>query len=519
MPDIQPKFSAASWAYRLLTDKPDRTLLIVQGKKVSAAALSEEVSLFRGALNQFGIGADSIVAISCERSVSSVAAVLACFCEGAIPFLVDPRQEHELLSKLLDAVRIHGLYCGTKLDASGFKARLPYLKWVGECGDQTASKRTAAPESNAEGGFILHTSGTCGLPRAIQHSGSAIAWHASALNNALRLKTGLELWYTGALASSSVFALGLCATLSAGGILVLDDPQLQLATVGRKTEYQRILLMSQFSDRSEWNAELLLAIKAKVTSVMCTDGPLSESYATTVTQATDSPVWNGLSLTEAAGFISINPVPGVWPAESAGRPIAGAEICIIGSEGKSVGYDHFGKLYYQNAPMPVKIISLTFQSKSEPASSWVATGDWAKLDENDYLFITGCDKSSFYRAGFLINAVAVEQSLRSIPTVSDAVVFAAPHDEVENEVATAILPKNGTVDFAQAIQSLCPRVPKYQLPERVSIIEAIPRTPSGKVKRFGYVIPPRTPAQIAKDQLAPEQTSAPVDEANQSHQE
>lgn len=519
MSDSQPRFSSASWAYHLLTDKPDRTLLIVQGKKVSASALAEEVSLFRGALNQSGIGADNIVAISCERSVSSVAAILACFCEGAFPFFVDPRQEHELLSKLLDAVRIHGLYCGTTLDATGFKARLPYLKWVGEGDAQTQSKRTAAPESNAEGGFMLHTSGACGLPRAIQHSGPAIAWHTSALNNALRLKPALELWYTGTLASPSVFALGFCATLSTGGILVLDDPQVQLATVGRNTENQRILLMSQVSDRSEWNAELLLTIKSKVTLVMCTDGPLSESYAATVTHATDAPVWNGLSLTEAAGFISINPVPGVWPAESAGRPIAGAEICIIGSEGKSVGHDYIGKLYYKNAPSPVKIISLTFQSKSEPASSWVATGDWAKLDENDYLFVTGCDKSSFYRAGFLVNAVSVEQTIRSIPTVFDAVVFAAPHDEVENEVAAVVLPKNGAVDFAQAIQSLSPSVPKYQLPERVSIIEVIPRTPSGKVKRFGYLIPPRTAAQIAKDQPAPEQSSTPVTEVNQSNQE
>ncbi|MBL0060384.1 MAG: acyl--CoA ligase [bacterium] len=519
MPDSQPKFSAASWAFRLLTDKPDRTLLIVQGKKVSASALSEEVSLLRGALNQSGLGADHIVAVSCERSITSVAAILACFCEGSIPFLVDPRQEHELLSKLLDAVRIHGLYCGTSLDASGFKARLPYLKWVGESDAQSASKRSAGPESNTDGGFVLHTSGTCGLPRAIQHAGSAIAWQTSALNNALRLKPAMELWYTGTLASPSVFALGLCATLSTGGILVLDEPQSQLTSISRQAENPRILLMSQSSDRSEWNAEHLLAIKTKVTSVMCTDGPLSESFAITVTQATDAPVWNGLSLTEAAGFIAINPVPGVWPADSAGRPISGAEVCIIGSEGKSVGYDHYGKLYYKNAPVPVKTVSLTFQSKSEPASSWVATGDWAKLDENDYLFITGCDKSSFYRAGFLVNAVAIEQSLRSIPNVADVIVFAAPHDEVENEVSAAIIPKNGTIDFALAIQSLSPNIPKYQLPERVSTIDAIPRTPSGKVKRFGYVIPPRTAAQIAKDQPAPEQTSTPVHEANTSNQE
>ncbi len=518
MPVDQSNFSAATWAYRLLSDKPDRPVLVAQGKKITAAALSEEVSLYRGALNQSGIGMDHIVAVACDRSVSSIAAILGCFCEGAIPFLIDPRQEVELLSKLLDAVRVHGLYSGKSLEAAGFKARLPYLKWVGEGEAEAVSKRTSAPETSAEGGFMLHTSGACGLPRAIQHSAAAIAWQSSALAYALRLKPASELWYTGTLASPSVFALGLCATLANGGTLVLDEPQASLAGVARKNTNSRILLLSQSSDSTDWNAERLLTIKAKVTAVMCTDAQLSESYATTIAQATDAAVWNGLSLTEAAGFLTINPVPGVWPAESVGRPTAGAEICIIGSEGKSVGHDVYGKLYYKNAPSPIKSVSLTFQSKNEPATSWTATGDWAKFDQHDYLYVTGCDKSSFYRAGFLVNAVAIEQSIRSIQSVADAVVFAAPHDEVENEVAAAILPKNGTVDFAQAIQSLSPSIPKYQLPERVSVIDAIPRTPSGKVKRFGYVIPPRTAAQIAKDQTVVEKP-APADEENQDNRE
>ena len=108
----QAKFSAAQWAFDLLTADSQRTLLLQDQKKISAAALHEDVSRIRASLNQAGLGQDRIVAVACERSASSLAVILACLCENISPFLIDPRQDHDVLAKLIDAVRVHGLFCG-----------------------------------------------------------------------------------------------------------------------------------------------------------------------------------------------------------------------------------------------------------------------------------------------------------------------------------------------------------------------------------------------------------------------
>ena len=121
----QPNFSAARWAHELLTNDPQRILVSAGGKQVSAAELHEEVCRYRASLNQAGLAPDHIVAVACERWLSSIAVVLACLCENVAPFLIDARQDHDVLAKLLDAVRIHGPYCGTSIKQETFRARPP----------------------------------------------------------------------------------------------------------------------------------------------------------------------------------------------------------------------------------------------------------------------------------------------------------------------------------------------------------------------------------------------------------
>lgn len=487
-------FMAARWVDDLLSPRSDRPLLVYQGKKVSASAMAEEVSAVRANLASSGVMADGIVAVACERTPGCVAVILACLAEGVAPFLVDPRQDFDLLCKLMDALRVQGVFGGSALDSSAVRSRLPYLKWSGETGPANTVRRPAATDATTEGGFLLHSAGTCALPRVYHHSGAAIGWQAQSLIQALRLKSGAELWFTGNLAQSPAFALGLCAVLSAGGMLVLDDPAEFLPKVTRKLDSQRILLLCQASDRQAWNAEKLLGVKAKISAVMITDFDLSEEYAQMLANATDAAVWCGYSATEAAGFLTVNSVPGVWPAESVGRPIGGAELLVHDLEDQRASADRLGRILYNGAPSPVRVVSLTFQAKGEPVRTVQATGDWGRIDANDFIYLAGCDRSVFSRGGFLVEAKAVEDGLRGLDGIAEAFVYGVPADEVEHEVNAAILPRAGSIDLNQVAAHLTDKLPRFMHPERAATVPALPYTPTGKLKRIpGTSAPKNTP--------------------------
>lgn len=478
----------SEWAHSLLTLSPERTLFVSGGERVSSTAFHEQVSLFRGGITRAGIMPDQIVAVACERNLRSVAAVFACFCDGALPFLFDPRQDPETCAKLFDSLRISGLVLGENQESGFFASRLPYLKWSGEIHGVTP--KTGVTAQHVAGGFLLHTAGTCGLPRAFQHSAAAVNWQADALIANLRLKPGLETWFTGSLASPANFSFALCATLKAGGTVVLDEPENALHEEPKLNGNQRILVMAQARDEESWNADRLLKLKGRLSSILVTDFPLTESYCTTLISATDGVVWSGFSTAECAGFLALNTVPGVWPVESVGRPLAGSEIVIFGNDGEQLGNNQPGRLAYKFAPRPEKVTSLTFQGK-EQSSPFTFTGDWALVDDNDFLYILGNEKALFFKAGFIVKALEIEDAIRNASGLSDAVVFAVHDDETESEIAAVVSFTGETTRLAEAISILESRIPRYKVPERLAQIESFSRTPSGKKKRFGFATPPK----------------------------
>lgn len=486
-PAMQP-FSARKWTQDLLGKDPERCLLISKRKRITAKILREDVEQWRASLNASGIESGHIIAIAAERADSAVSLYLACLSDGVVPFFIDPRQDSELLTKLLDAIRIHGLFCGESLDRAGFQARLPYLKWTGD--KEVMSGASRAPNEKPSVSpdlptFLVHSAGTCGLPRALHHSTDAISWHSSAIANALRLKPGVQLWFTGTLASSAVLSMGMFATLSIGGTLVLDDPAQYLSASSREAG-QAILLLAETQDPKTWNAEKWLSVKGNLSGVLTTDCALSNEYATLITKATDAALWTGFYSAETAGFVTLNTVPGVWPVESAGRPIGGAELAIVDGGNQRLSADIIGRLAVKDCPRPIKTTSLTFKTGNRnDGQEFYLTGDWAKLDTQDFLFCEGCERSVFDKAGFQIRSLPVEEELRAVSGVKDAIVFGAPADEIENEVAAVILPQNGVLDLNEVQASLEPRLPRFMIPTKISVTNEIRWTPSGKKIRFG----------------------------------
>jgi acyl-coenzyme A synthetase/AMP-(fatty) acid ligase len=484
---IQP-FSARKWAQELVSKDPERCLLISRRKRITAKVLREDVEKWRASLSASGIESGHIVAISAERTDQVVSLYLACLSDGVIPFLIDPRQDSELLTKLLDAVRVHGLFCGESLDRTGFQARLPYLKWIGDKEVVSSVSKTLGEKPNESADsptFIVHSAGTCGLPRALCHTADAITWQSSAMAAALRLKPGIHLWFTGTLASSAVLSTGMFATLSIGGTLVLDDPAQHLSASSREAG-QAILLLAETQDTKTWNAEKWLSVKGNLSGVLTTDCALTNEYATLIVKATDAALWTGFYSAETAGFVTLNTVPGVWPVESAGRPIGGAELVILDAGNQRLSTDIVGRFAVKDCPLPIKTTSLTFKTGNRnEGQEFYLTGDWAKLDTQDFLFCEGCERSVFDKAGFQVRSLPIEGELCAACGVKDAVVFGAPADEIENEVAAVILPKNGVLDLNEVHTSLELQLPRFMIPTKISVTNEIRWTPSGKKIRFG----------------------------------
>ena len=113
---------------------------------------------------------------------------------------------------------------------------------------------------------------------------------------------------------------------------------------------------------------------------------------------------------------------------------------------------------------------------------WFHTGDRVAIEADGWMRFVDRIKDVIRRRGENISAAEVEQTLREHPLISDVAVYAVDSELGEDEVMAAIV-VNGPIDFKE-IQTFCdPLLASYAIPRFIAIVEELPRTESGKVRK------------------------------------
>ncbi|MBA3653994.1 MAG: long-chain fatty acid--CoA ligase [Actinobacteria bacterium] len=111
---------------------------------------------------------------------------------------------------------------------------------------------------------------------------------------------------------------------------------------------------------------------------------------------------------------------------------------------------------------------------------WRRTSDLAHIDDDGFVYIDGRADDAIVRGGFKVSAGAVADVLEQHPAVSGAAVVGRP-DERLGEVPVAAVELASPVDPAALDAFLRERLPAYQVPVEIRVVDAIPRNPTMKV--------------------------------------
>lgn len=118
---------------------------------------------------------------------------------------------------------------------------------------------------------------------------------------------------------------------------------------------------------------------------------------------------------------------------------------------------------------------------------WYYSGDLCRMDEAGYIKITGRKKDIIVRGGENISSREVEDILLQHPKIHDACVVAMPDERLgERSCAYVVLKApHHSLSLEEVVAFFSrKRVAKYKYPEHIVVIEKLPRTASGKIKKF-----------------------------------
>lgn len=171
-----------------------------------------------------------------------------------------------------------------------------------------------------------------------------------------------------------------------------------------------------------------------------------------------------------------------------GAPVAGVEVKVVDKKRNTLGPCTEGEEASRGPNVFVGYFDepeLTAQALDD--AGWYYSGDYCQIDKAGYVKITGRKKDIIVRGGENISSREVEDILLQHPAISDAAVVAMPDIRLGERTCAYVILKNAAspMTLADIIAFFSSkRIAKYKYPEHLVIIDILPRTASGKIKKF-----------------------------------
>ncbi|MDE2573487.1 MAG: AMP-binding protein, partial [bacterium] len=171
---------------------------------------------------------------------------------------------------------------------------------------------------------------------------------------------------------------------------------------------------------------------------------------------------------------------------SQGTFVAGVQWRLAGPDGGTVPSDgkSAGELLIRGPWVASEYYKNDEATQNAFVDGWFRTGDICTVDELGYLRIVDRVKDLVKSGGEWISSVDLENTLMGHPAVKEAAVIGVPHEKwIERPVACVVLREGSSAGEEELRLWLGERVAKWWVPDRVIIVEAIPRTGVGKFRK------------------------------------
>jgi acyl-CoA synthetase (AMP-forming)/AMP-acid ligase II len=195
---------------------------------------------------------------------------------------------------------------------------------------------------------------------------------------------------------------------------------------------------------------------------------------------------DGYGITETSTMVALN-----WPNSarvpgSCGFAVTGVGIRLVDpGTGRDVGTGVDGEVWVSGPGVMQGYFDNPEATEAVLTDGWYHTGDLARRDDNGFLTISGRTKELIIRGGENIYPAEVEAAILLAPGVADAAVVAAPHPQLGEVPVAFVVPEPGTtLDIEGILATVAGQLTSFKVPAEIHQADAIPRTGSGKTKRF-----------------------------------
>ncbi len=475
-------------------------------REISYGELVRTTARLAGHLAALGVGAGDRVAMVMANAVETAETYLAVPRAGAVAVCLNPDAGPAELEYMLGD-------CGARLivtDAAhaelvaglvppdvpvvlvgGTAQRWPsYAELIGRDPDVPAPD----PDDLDATAFMLYTSGTTGRPKGVELSLRSCLWVVAAcwapimgLGPDDTVLSALPLFHSYAL---DLCVLGVAATGASERILprFSSSRVLELLATGDYTVLPGVpttfSYLVQAAGARDGGGTPAHRLRVAVSAGAILPAAVNEAFE----RSFGAILLDGYGITETSTMVVMNWPHGSRPYGSCGLPIPGLAVRLVDpATGVDAPPGGEGELWVRGPSVMRGYHGKPQQTADVLVDGWYRTGDLARADAHGYLTISGRTKEMIIRGGENIYPAEIENALLGAPGVADAAVVGRPHPDL-GEVPVAFVvadPGAGGGPDVEALREHCRRqLAWFKVPDGFHLTDTIPRTGSGKIKRF-----------------------------------
>lgn len=226
----------------------------------------------------------------------------------------------------------------------------------------------------------------------------------------------------------------------------------------------------------------------KVAWVKSGAAPLAPELARRFTELTGIGVNQGYGMTEASPVTHLGYLdPPLNKPASIGQPLVDTECRVLDANDQEVAAGEPGELIMRGPQFMLGYWKEPQATASVLRDGWYWSGDIVRRDPDDFFYVLDRRKEMIKYKGFPVAPAEVEAVLMEHPAVRDCGVVARPHPEAGEIPCAFVVLREGQASDEAMKRSLCgfvaDRLTHYKQPREIHFVDAVPRTPSGKILR------------------------------------
>ena len=474
---------------RALAQDPEREALVTRSQRLTYGQLDELANRAAQALRAMGIGPGDRVAASWPNEAEVVVAFHGAMRLGAVWVGVNRALAPPEKRYLLDDSGASLLL--TDDDLPGSPVQLVSTgTWQDAVAAAPAEPAGVAVDPHAPAG-IAYTSGTTGHPKGAVHSQWNLLLPGAVLVETRGYDASLR---KGDCFPFTVLNMAVLTTLlvsQAGGCSIVMD-RIDAEGVAEWIRTERVttwngppaLLHSLATNDAVAPSDL-----ATLDEVWTGGGDCPEAIRSMFAAKFGREVLATYGLSEAPTVVTIDPRGGPHVAGGSGRPLPHLALRVAGDDGATLPAGETGEICVAPADDRYRLMLGYWQRRDATAASLAGgelhTGDLGFLDDDGVLHLRDRKSLVIIRGGANVYPAEVERVLLEAPGVRACAVFGVPDERLGERVVAVVevAELDGPFDEGAVRAHCLANLAKYKVPERFTVVEALPRNAMGKIIR------------------------------------